>query len=366
VIYLLTLALGCVPESIDSSADAYLNLRSGPDALIDDEGIYNGGWYENFDGIINPEDSSGSASAFKGWLHFNLADADYSVTAHLADLNTAGNAAISVVDLSTGEIYTASTREAFGDNQMVIAEDFSQITNENDGSYLRVSEDGTTLEFDIRAYEMHFSGSLQSTGAEPFIQVTRYHDGYGILQWFERVEVVEARITLADGSIIDLPQGMQGTSDRMAGHRRTHQQWNWVAGTGTATRESDGASVDIALSMSKDQEGARPFVDAQKYAIWIEDSLHKIPSLNFEYTVVDPQTHETSDWVISSDAGDSDRVDLEFVPSVQRRDLAGYLWFYFADYNAYIGQLSGTMSIDGELYTLDPMTALTEDSTLVL
>ena len=66
------------------------------------------------------------------------------------------------------------------------------------------------------------------------------------------------------------------------------------------------------------------------------------------------------------DADDANRVDLAFVPEVQRRDLTGYLWFYFTDYNAYIGELTGTVSIDGEVYTLDPMTVLAEDSTLTL
>jgi len=365
--YLLPiLALGCVPQSIDTTADAYMTLRPGPDALINDEGLYNGGWYENFDGAINPEESVGAAGAFKGWLHFNLANDDYAITGHLADLNTAGNAAISVIDLATEEIWTESTREAFGDNQMVIADDFSEITNENDDSFLRVSEDGTTVDFDVAAHQMHICGTLRSTGADRFVQVTRYHDGYGILQWFEQVEVVEATITLQDGTVIVLPPGMRGTTDRMAGHRRTHQQWNWVAGAGTATRESDGATVDIAMSMSKDQEGAKPQVASQKYAIWIDDALHKVPSLSFDYTVTNEDTHETSDWFIESDEGDADRVDLEFIPRVQRRDLAGYLWFYFTDYNAYIGELTGSITLEGEHYTLDPMTAIVEDATLTL
>ena len=363
---LLSLATGCVPESFDTSADQYMTLREGPDALINEEGIYNGGWFDSFDGVINPEDSIGAAGAFKGWLHFNLANDDYAVTGHLADLNTAGNAAISVVDLATGESWTASTREAFGDNKMVIAEDFSEITNDNDGSYLRVVDEGATLEFDIQSYDMNIRGSLQSTGADRYIQVTRYHDGYGILQWYEQVEVVEATVTLEDDSTLILPTGMRGTTDRMAGHRRTHQQWNWIASTGTATRESDGATVEVAMSMTDDQDGARPQVPSQKYAIWIDDQLHKVPSLEFDYTVLDEDTRETSDWTIASDEGDSDRVDLSFVPSVQRRDRAGYLWFYFTDYIAYSGELTGTITIGDEVYTLDPMTAIVEDATLTL
>ena len=105
---------------------------------------------------------------------------------------------------------------------------------------------------------------------------------------------------------------------------------------------------------------------AQKYAIWIDGSLHKVPSLSFEYTVLDEETRETSDWVIASEPGDADRVDLEFVPVHMRRDQAGYLWIYATDYIAYIGQLTGSISIGGELYTLDPMTVIAEDATLTL
>ncbi|MDP6935171.1 MAG: DUF2804 family protein, partial [Myxococcota bacterium] len=344
----------------------YMTRRPGPDTLVSDEGIYNGGWFENFDGAINPEDSIGSEGAFKGWLHFNLANDDYSVTGHLADLNTAGNAAIAVVDLATGESWTESTREAFGDNRMVIAEDFGEIVNDNDGSYLRVVDDGDSLELDIQAHDMHIVGTLQGTGADRYIQVTRYHDGYGILQWYEQVEVVELTVTLQDGSTLELPAGMRGTTDRMAGHRRTHQQWNWFAGAGTATRESDGETVQVAFSMTDDQDGARPQVPSQKYAVWIDGALHKVPSLEFTYTVLDPQTRETSDWVIASEEGDEDRVDLAFVPDVQRRDQAGYLWFYYTDYNAYCGELTGSVTLEGEVYTLDPMTVIAEDATLTL
>ena len=360
------MACSPVDSTVDVTADRYMEQRPGPDALIDENGRYAGGWYTNFDGVINPEDSVGADNAFKGWLHFNLANEDYSVTGHLADLRTAGNATLSVVSLETGQVWSESTREAFGDNRMVIADDFSEIRNDNDGSYLRVSEDGLSVDIDIRAHEMRFEGTLQSTGADRFIQVTRYHDGYGILQWFEQVEVLEATLTLQDGSCIELPAGMRGTTDRMAGHRRTHQNWNWIAGLGTVVRESDGAEVTIAMSMSEDQEGARPQVDAQKYAVWVDSDLYKISSLEFDYTLLDETTRETSDWTIYSDADDANGVDLVFVPLAQRRDLAGYLWFYFTDYNAYIGELTGTVRIEGETYVLDPMITIVEDALLTL
>lgn len=358
--------MGCVPATVDTTPDDYLNQRDSPDSLINEEGIYNGGWYRNFDGIINPEVSQARASAFKGWLHFNLGNQEYSITGHLADLHTAGNAAISVVNLSSGETWTASTREAFSDNQMVIADDFSSVVNDNDGSYLRLNDDGTVLEFDIQANDLRVAGSLASTGADRFIQVTRYHDGYGILQWFEQVQVLEAAVTFADGTILDLPAGMRGTTDRMAGHRRTHQHWNWIAGSGNATRQSDGETVEVAMSMSKDREGARPQVDAKKYAIWIDGVLTKVPSLNFDYSVIDEATRETTEWVIESDEADVNRVDLLFEPKSMRRDEAGYLWFYYTDYIPYIGSLTGSITVDGEQYVLEPMTVIAEDARLTL
>ena len=91
------MALGCVPATVDTTLDDYLSQRDSPQRLINDDGIYNGGWYRDFDGVINPDASSARAGAFKGWLHFNLGNEAYSVTGHLADLNTAGNAAISVL-----------------------------------------------------------------------------------------------------------------------------------------------------------------------------------------------------------------------------------------------------------------------------
>ena len=149
-------------------------------------------------------------------------------------------------------------------------------------------------------------------------------------------------------------------------YSRTHQQWNWVATSGTAIRASDGAEVDVALSMTQDQEEARPQVPSKKYGIWIDGALHKVPSLSFEYTILDEETRDTSDWTIASDAGDEDRVDLSFSPLAQRHDETGYLWFYYTNYNLYVGQLSGTITLDGETYTIDDLTTVTEDSTLTL
>ena len=144
---------------------------------------------------------------------------------------------------------------------------------------------------------------------------------------------------------------MRGTTDRMAGHRRTHQHWNWIAGSGTATRESDGIQVEVAMSMSKDREGARPQVDAKKFAIWVDGVLTKVPSLNFDYSVTNEDTRETTEWVIESDATDGNRVDLLFEPKSMRRDEAGYLWFYYRLHSLY-WRLTGSITLDGEHYFL--------------
>ena len=76
---------------------------------------------------------------------------------------------------------------------MVVADDFSSVVNDNDGSYLRLNEDGTALEFDIQAHDLMVAEHLKIRSRSVY-SVTRYHDGYGILQWFEQVQVVEATV----------------------------------------------------------------------------------------------------------------------------------------------------------------------------
>ena len=100
---LTMLVLACVPTSVDNSADDYLTLRSGPAQLVDDDGVYIGGWWDDFDGTINRDTAQGADGAWKGWIHLNLTTDRYFISSNLADLNSAANTALLVP--ITGSIY---------------------------------------------------------------------------------------------------------------------------------------------------------------------------------------------------------------------------------------------------------------------
>lgn len=357
--------LGCVPATFDVSADDYLTLKPSPDAMVGEDGIYNGGWYESFTGRINPEDALGPDGAFKGWLHFSLQDDRYLISVNLADMGNAGNTAITLLEHATGQQQVQSITQSFGDNPVELNADFTEAVNTDDGSYIRAVDNASRLEFDVRAGDLHLVGAANALFAQDFVQISRYHDGYGILQWYGIIQVEQATLTTPTETLELGPETL-GAYDRMAGHRRTHQAWNWVGAVGPATRVSDGAEVMIALQLTTDKEESRPWVDSQKYAVWVDGALHKVPSVEFSFDHPVEGAAMTTDWEVASRPEDTDRVDLVFTPVSVRQDITGYLWFYYTDFRQYCGRLNGTITLGGEVYEVEDLRALGEDSSLVL
>ena len=360
------LLLACAaPETFDVSADDYLTKRPSPDALINEDGLYNGGWYESFDGRINPEDSVGAAGAFKSWLHFSLVNEDCVVSVNLADMGTVGNTAIMVLDGQTGSVDVRSINRTFGENTVEVNADITEARDTVHGDYVRMADGGERIEFNVQADGMAITGSARRLFAEEFVQVSRFHDGYGQAQWYGRMQVEQATVITPTTTLTLGPETL-GTYDRMAGHRRTEQAWNWLATVGTAVRASDGAELLIGVEVTTEKEGSRPQVDVKKHGVWIGDTFSKIPTVTFDYEVLGDHGQTTSDWVVESEPGEDDRLDLVFVPQAVRHDNAGYAWFYYSDFHQFIGTVSGTITLDGEVYTIDALPALAEDSSLIL
>lgn len=363
---LLLLTLACAaPATFDISADDYLTMRPSPDAMVGADGLYNGGWYESFDGVINPGDALAPEGAFKGWLHFSLQNDLHIISVNVADMGNAGNTAITVVDHTDGSQDVVSIKDTFSSNPIVINEDFTEAQNTNNGSYIRAVDGGRRLEFDVTAEHLRITGTASALYDQDYVQITRYHDGYGILQWYGNIAVEEGTLTTAKG---EYPLGPEtrGAYDRMAGHRRTHQSWNWVGAVGTATRASDGAEVGMAFQITKDQEYARPVVDSKKYAVWVDGELIKLPSIHFDYERLTEEGRMTGEWQITTDPGDEPRLELTFDPISVRTDETGYLWFYHTDFNQYCGYFRGELEVDGEVYIIEGLRGLGEDSILVL
>ena len=257
---LLILLAACGVPVVDNSADRYLEMRPGPEAMVDTDGNYVGGWWSDWTGEINPEDASAPASALKGWIHLSFDLDDYFVVTNIADLGKASNTALLVVDKTTGELHDVSLRYAFGDNQLQVSPTWDEMSNPADGSSATIHDDGT-IDFAIHAEELSFEGTASVLTPE-YIQTTRSVPGYGWLQWYDNLEIVEATLDLGDGPI-DVPAGTLGAMDHTIGHRSTIQNWNWLSLIGEATNEV-GDTALISLQMARDQEGANPKIDALK------------------------------------------------------------------------------------------------------
>lgn len=355
----------CVPDTFDVSADDYLTRQPSPEAMVSEDGLYNGGWYDSFTGRINPEDALGHGGAYKGWLHFSLQNEDQLISVNLADLNNVGNTAILVMDTHTGDVKLGSINRSFGQNTVEVNADITEVVDTVHGDYIRLIDDGLRLEFGLAVGGLSIEGTAARLFADEFVQISRFHDGYGQLQWYGKLQVEEAVVFDGEREFVLGPETL-GAYDRMAGHRRTEQAWNWVTTVGTATRVRDGHAIAIGVEITTEREGSRPQVDVKKHGVWIGDTFTKIPSAHFEFEKLNEDGTETTEWVIASDPGDEDRVDLVFEPIGVRSEDAGYLWFYYSEFRQYVGTLSGTLTIDGEEYRIEGLPAVAEDSLLIL
>ncbi len=359
---LYLLLLGCADPVVDNAEDRYDEQRPGPEALVDQDGDYVGGWWSEWTGEINPEDASGRESALKGWIHLSFETDDAFIVTNIADLARASNTALLVVDKASGDMKNVSLRYAFGDNLLTVSPNWDELENPADGSYSRFLEDGS-IEFGIFAEDMSFEGTAIPFGP-PLIQTTRSVPGYGWLQFYGTVEIVEATLDRGDGPE-EIPAGTIGSFDRTLGHRSTIQNWNYLSAVGLAT-SSSGEQELVSLQIAKDQEGASPKIDALKYAVWVGEELFKLPDVSFDYEILDEDTRETSDWSISSPEGEDAVLTVTVRPDHHRRDQQDFLWYVHADFNQYYGPLNGTLVHDGETWTMTDLFALVEDSLLIL
>lgn len=360
---LFLMLAACGPQIVDNSVDDYLVQRPGPDAMVDADGNYVGGWWSDWTGQVNPEDTTGRDGALKGWFHFSFNADDYYIVTNLADLNDAANTALLVVDKKTGKFYNESLRYAFGANEIETSQDRDEYSNPPDGSYSRRNEDGS-VDFGIFTDTLSFEGSATPRGKE-FIQTTRSEDGYGWLQRYPNLEISSATLDLGAGPV-QVPAGTLGLMDWTVGHRSTEQTWNWLSCNGYATAQDTGESTFVSLQIAKDQEGADPVVTALKYGAWVGDDLFKFSDIVFDYDILDEDTRETGDWHIYTPEAGDDALDLTFTPMWQRTEQVDFLWYVHTDLNQHYGTLTGSLTHDGQTYVLDGLFALVEDSLLVL
>lgn len=354
----------CTDWEVDTSIDRYLERRASPSAMVDGDGNYVGGWWESWEGRINPEDASGPDGQLQGWIHWSFDSERYLVIANLVDLNSASNTALLVVDKQEERFVNRSLKYTFGDNVIERDKASSAITNPADGSWATVDDDDV-LEFDVAADGVALSGRAVPALGDPFVQTTRSIDGYGWLQWYVNMEVEQATLTL-DGEDIELEPGALGVMDRMVGHRMNVQSWNWLSLVGPATDPETGATATISVQLAKDQEQARPPVASLKYTVWVDDLLVKVPDVTFDYRITDADTRDTSDWSVSTEDRSGDWVDLTFSPRFHRRDQSDWAWFLHTDFNQYYGEVSGQVHVDGVTWELEEVFAVGEDSLLKL
>ena len=355
---ILTFTLfACAPETVDLSADDLFTLRDPPPTLIDDQGQYQGGWYNGPIETLNTEASTGPPGDFKRFLHVQFDDPDWFVVGNIADMGSASNVALLAVEKATGTFHDVSLSGLFADNRVEVNPAHTRFTDPTTHSTLTL-EDGA-LTMDLHAEGLDLVGTASPAFDALFTQVTRFHPGHGSYQTWGIVSVDALTLTV-DGQDIALAPGSFGAYDRTLGHQRRAQSWNWLATAGMATDVDTGDVVPFALQFGKDREDARPQVEGLKYPAWAGEDFGKVTEVDFDYTA-DPETRETGEWRITGP-----EVDLRFVPEHHRRERVGQIWIAETDFNQYYGTLSGTFTLAGRTWQVDEVFAVCEESLIRL
>ncbi len=345
----LDAAVGRTPAALADDTN-YLRLVESPDSLIGSDKRYRAGWYRRFTGDFNFSDSQALNQAFQAWVHISIDAPDHFIILNLADLGKAGQTALLVANKHTGEFRHASPTRMFTRNQVQLHPPFLRFRDKATGSMVCTDSEHDRWSFSVHADDLHLIGTARRVGGPAFTQVTRFQRMRGSLQRYGNLEIEEAMLSVGT-RVISIPGGTLGTFDHTVGHQRGLQNWNWVAAIGRARCEEDGRTSLLGLQVAKDRALARPVVLAQKYVVWVDDQLFKIPTAEFEYDYLHEDEKETGSWRIHSpDRGDR-WLDLTFEPRFHRRETT-HAVLVNADFNQYYGELSGTVHLDGRTWVL--------------
>ena len=249
----------------------YGTLKPSPTAMIGPDGTYRGGWFDGFDGSINPEDAGRGAGRLSAWLHVTFDTPNAFVGCHLADLGLAGHTAVLWVDKRTQHCDDRSERQIWRGKSLRVDDAFARFDEPKTGSVIHMTDEGGVV-FDVAARGLRLRGRARPAFACPLVQTTAYPGAKGTLQWWGNLELVEGEL-IRDGVRTRLPKGALGCYDRTLGHRRRIQNWNWLSAVGSLTRSKQDEKVPFALQMSKDRSGAQPQIASQKYAAWVGDTM---------------------------------------------------------------------------------------------
>jgi hypothetical protein len=358
----LDAAVGLVPEFLDHGID-YLSKKPSPEFLVGEDGRYNAGWYECFEGALNVEDSIALDMAFQRWFHLSFDAGRYFVVCNIADFTRVGNVALLVVDKETKEFQRASDSPILSKTRISIDDQVTSFEDHKSGSFIRLSDQGSRVEFSVHVGALHFSGAACQALGPPFVQVNRFQRGRGCLQWFGCLALEHGVLSLP-GRVVQLQAGSPGCYDRTVGHQRGIQAWNWIAASGVAVEQGGKLRTEIGIQVACDRAEARPRVDTQKNVVWVEGALHKVPSVAFDYRVVDEEHHTTSHWEVLGESEHSENAMwLTFQPEYHRRENR-FLWLVKTDFHQYYGVLTGKVRVGGRVWCLEPMFAVAEESLL--
>ncbi|MCB9758229.1 MAG: DUF2804 family protein, partial [Alphaproteobacteria bacterium] len=250
--------IGRTPETLDLGID-YLTRRPGPDRLIADDGTYNAGWFESFDGELNLDQSSAFSIALHRWLHLSIDTPERFIVCNIADFVKAGNVALLIADKRTGQFRHGSLSKLLPQNSVEVSEDGRCFSDPDTHSFIRVSADGERFEFSLNVEDLRLSGAATRAVGPTFHHVTRFHRGRGSLQFYGALRLEHGSLVIGQ-HVHALPTGSLGTFDRTLGHQRGVQAWNWIAAVGSATHVKSGRVAPMCVQIAKDRPLARPVV----------------------------------------------------------------------------------------------------------
>jgi len=370
LVLLALAACAPVPASVDTTADRYLERRPSPDGIVDAKGRYQGGWYESFTGAFNEDHAAGDKYNLKKWLHVNVDDPRFYVVVQMVRTDFAGNLAVVVTDKQTGEFKSEDVVQMFSQSLTADAA-VTTLADPSTGSHMTLV-DGA-LDFDVRANGLRVRGKAHEILSPPFVQISRFHDGYGALGIWGNLELDEGTVTI-DGADTALTAGSLGLYDRTVGHQRTTLNWNYLATSGRARNRATGELRTFSVQGAIDRPRSQPQVATKDHGFWLGDRFTKVEELRFDYDT-DPKTHEFGPWhVFTPDAaGRTARVDVTLSPPpgfdklFHRRNQSSDLWIVERDFHQVYGLVQGTLELDGASWDIEPGTwALAEEALVIL
>ena len=290
----------------------------------------------------------------KRWDYYAVFTPRYFFSATIADLGYAGNIFVYVIDFGTGDLHEEGLVIPFGKGILLPRNSTDGDSHfENNKARLDFRLQGNQRQISVSWPEFHYGRGIQAeitmtcpgetesmTIVIPIAKKRFYYN--------RKINCMPASGTIkyGDNTVTLNPRNCSGSLDWGRGVWEYQSYWNWASSSGFLP---DGRRVGLNLGC-----GFGDLSKAGENALILENKLHKLEKVRFDYTTGEPM----KPWKFTDAEG---RLDLVFTPFTERMAKTN-LGIIFSEVHQMFGHYNGEAIADeGEVIQIKDLIGFAEE-----